>query len=171
MYFISVVSVLFTIVCLCTYCIWNNDILYSFAVAFGTVAYHFLMRLSVGGIFNIFMKNKADYSNKWYQCSKWEQKLFKRLNVRRWKNRMPTFNPESFNPQKHSWDEIAQAMCQAELVHEVIIVLSFIPIIFSIWFGGLFVFIITSLFAALFDIIFVIMQRYNRSRIMRLLER
>ena len=69
----------------------------------------------------------------------------------------------------HSWDEIAQAMCQAELVHEVIIILSFLPIFAAIPFGALPVFVITSILSAGFDAMFVIMQRYNRPRIMKLI--
>lgn len=62
-------------------------------------------------------------------------------------------------------------MCQAELVHEVNVILSFLPVVFSYWFGALAVFIVTSLLAALFDMIFVIMQRYNRPRILRLIQK
>ncbi len=47
----------------------------------------------------------------------------------------------------------------------------FVPIIFSIWVGAIMVFIITSLLASLFDMTFVIIQRYNRPRIVRLLKR
>lgn len=72
---------------------------------------------------------------------------------------------------KYSWDEIAQASCQAELVHEAIILLSFVPIVFSTWFGVTTVFIITSALAALFDMTFVIIQRYSRPRIIRLIGR
>lgn len=57
--------------------------------------------------------------------------------------------------------------CQSETVHEVNMLLSFVPLLFSIWFGSLDVFLITSCGAALF----VIMQRYNRPRLMRLMRR
>lgn len=90
--------------------------------------------------------------------------------MKHWKNKLPSYQPEYFDPQKHSWDEIAQAMCQAELVHEVIVVLSFVPIAFSVWFGALPVFVITSVAAAAFDLMFVIIQRYNRPRVMRLIK-
>jgi hypothetical protein len=42
------------------------------------------------------------------------------------------------------------------------------PIIAIIWFGEPLAFIITSILSALFDLMFVIMQRYNRNRILRL---
>ena len=84
---------------------------------------------------------------------------------------MPTYQPELFSPKEHTWDEIAQAMCQAELVHEIIIVLSFVPILAAIPFGALFVFVITSVLAACYDAMFVIMQRYNRPRILKLIKK
>lgn len=84
---------------------------------------------------------------------------------------MPTFVPELFDTKKHSLDEIAQAMCQAELVHETIIILSFAPILLTIWFGDFWIFLITSVLAALFDLCFVIMQRYNRPRIVKLIKK
>ncbi len=148
-----------------------GDIWITLAITFTTIAYHFLMRLIVGFIYDRVMNNKADYSHAWFQVSTVENRIYRFLRVKKWKHKMPTYDPDVFSPEKHSWDEIAQAMCQSELVHETIIVLSFVPIIWSIWWGSLGVFIITSICAALFDMLFVILQRYNRPRILRLKER
>ena len=84
---------------------------------------------------------------------------------------MPSYEPELFDPQKHTWNEIAQAMCQAELVHETITFLSFVPVLFAIWFGQLPVFLITSLLAAAFDMQFVILQRFNRPRVVKFINK
>jgi len=62
-------------------------------------------------------------------------------------------------------------MCQSELVHETIVMLSFLPILASTWFGSIGVFIITSMLGAFIDMIFVIMQRYNRPRIIEIVDR
>ena len=62
-------------------------------------------------------------------------------------------------------------MCQAEIVHEVIIIFSFLPVLASYWFGSFAVFMITSIGAAAFDLMFVMIQRYNRPRIVKLAER
>ena len=129
------------------------------------------MRLAVGFGFNRAMNNRAELSKKWFQCGKRELALYRRLKIRRWKNRLPTYDSDQFDPAAHSWDEIAQAMCQAELVHEVIVVLSFVPVFFSGRFGALPVFVITSVLAAAFDLLFVMIQRYNRSRVVRLIRR
>ena len=44
-------------------------------------------------------------------------------------------------------------------------------IIASIWFNSFWVFLITSVAGALFDLMFVIMQRYNRPRVIRMAKR
>ena len=117
---------------------------------------------------NLVMKNKADYTKKWYQVSATEMKLYQKLKVKQWKNKMPTYDKDTFDISKHSWDEIIQATCQSELVHEINVVISFVPIIASVWFGAFWVFFITSLLSAMFDLLFVFMQRFNRARILKI---
>lgn len=168
---ITVLSIIGTAVCLAAYKMEENEVMFTAAVSFGTTAYHFLMRLCVGFVFDRTMANKTDYRKRWYQSRSWEMKLYRRLNVKRWKRMMPAYDASLFDPGKHTWGEIAQASCQAELVHETIVLLSFVPLIFSIWFGAVAVFLVTSVLAALFDLTFVVIQRYNRPRIIRLIER
>lgn len=159
---------------LCITLIYNFTdigIFLTLAITFWTIAYHFCIRLIIGQIYNTFMKNNADYTKKWFQTSKLEQSLYKKLNVKKWKKNMPTYDSSLFDNSAHSWEEIAQAMCQAELVHETIIPFSFLPIISAIWFGALPVFVITSVLGALYDLMFVIMQRYNRPRIVKFIKR
>lgn len=146
----------------------GGDIYLTLAITFGTTAYHFGMRLLVGLLYNVVMNNRADYTKNWYQVGSWEKKVFQFLRVKTWKDKMPTYRPEIFSVQNHSWDEIAQAMCQAELVHETIMVLSFLPMIAVKWFGSFGVFLITSICGAVFDLMFVVIQRYNRTRIVKL---
>ena len=61
--------------------------------------------------------------------------------------------------------------CQSELVHETNIILSFVPLAASLCFGSFWVFFITSLCSAVFDLLFVMMQRYNRPRIVSMILR
>lgn len=143
-------------------------VLLSLAITFGTITYHFAMRLLTGLAFQIVMNNRADYRGKWFQVSQREMALYDKLKVKQWKQKMPAYDAELFNPRIHTWDEIAQATCQAELVHESIVVLSFLPIIEGIWFGAYPIFIITSVLSAGFDMMFVMIQRYNRQRIMKI---
>lgn len=159
---------------LCTtllYSLTDMEIFLSLAITFGTIAYHFCIRLIIGQIYNAVMNNKTDYTKKWFQTGNFEQSMYKKLNVKNWKKNLPTYDSSLFDASIHSWDEIAQAMCQAELVHETIIPFSFLPIISAIWFGALPVFVITSVLGALYDLLFVIMQRYNRPRIVKIIKR
>jgi len=58
-----------------------------------------------------------------------------------------------------------------EIVHEIIMVLSLLPIIVIPFLGGTVALIITSVFAMLFDSLFVILQRYNRPKLVRVMRR
>ena len=82
-----------------------------------------------------------------------------------------TYDPSEFSMRVHSLEEIVNNMCHAELVHELIVALSFTSLLFAIPFGSFFVFLITATMAAIFDMSFVILQRYNRPRVIRLMER
>ena len=154
-----------------TYALTQIRTLFSVAITFGTIFYHLAVRLVIGGLIDAKYHNQMDYHRKWFQEKAFEKKLYEVLQVKKWKKWLPTFNPEDFDLKNRSVEEIIQVSCQAEVVHEVIMPFSFVPILFSIWFGSLGVFIITSCAAFLFDSIFVIMQRYNRPRLMRLLKK
>ena len=167
---IALFSVLNTMFCAVLYMNTEHDLAFTSMITFGTISYHFIMRLLTGFVINFFLDNHVDYRARWFQVSAIEQKLYNKLKVKKWKGKMPTYDPGCFDRNIHSWDEIAQAMCQAELVHEIIIILSFVPIFASIPFGALAVFVITSVLAACFDAVFVIMQRYNRPRIIKLMK-
>lgn len=167
----ALLSVAGTVVCLCLSGAWESGAMRTAAITFGTAAYHLLMRLLVGFAFDRGMGNRADLTKGWYQPRPWERRLYEKLRVKRWKGVMPTYDPHLFDRAEKRWEEIAQASCQAELVHETIVVLSFVPVVFAVWFGALPVFVVTSVLAALFDLTFVILQRYNRPRLLRLMER
>ena len=61
-------------------------------------------------------------------------------------------------------------MCQPEIVHKIIVLLSFVQLFFAIPFGIFPFFLLTSLGAALTDTVFVIVQRCNRPRVLRRIE-
>ena len=167
----AVISLVVLIVSAVTYALTKIRPLFSVAITFGTIFYHLAVRLVIGGVIDGKYHNHMDYTRKWFQEKPFEKKLYQALQVKKWKKWLPTFNPEDFDIKTRSVEEIIQVSCQAEVVHEVIMPFSLVPILFSIWFGSLSVFIITSCAAFLFDSIFVIMQRFNRPRLMRLLRR
>lgn len=144
---------------------------YTAAIAFGTTFYHLGMRLAVGLSIDAKYHNQMDHKKKWFSVGSFERTLYEKIGVKQWKKRLPTFTPQNFQLKSHSVTEVIQATCQAEIVHEINMVLSFVPVLFSRWFGSLDVFLITSCAAFLFDGTFVIIQRYNRPRLMRLLKK
>lgn len=149
----------------------HNDVLLSIAITFGVTSYHFIMRLAVGYIINGIFHNKFNYNNNWFLEKKFEKKLYKLLKVKKWKDKMPTFAPEMLSLELHTWEEIAGAMCQSEIVHLIIAILSFVPILATFILESFWVFFITSVLSACVDLMFVIMQRYNRPRIVRMINR
>lgn len=158
-----VLTVLFIIITAVT----ENDVCYSLAITFGTIFYHFIMRLAVGWL----IPKHFNYKNFWFKEKGFEKGLYKTINVKKWKGRMPSYNPSSYMTKNCDLDDIINTMCRNEVIHEVIALLSFVPILFSLVFDAIYVFVITSVFACLFDLIFVIMQRYNRPRLIRLKNR
>ncbi len=145
----------------------GHGALLSLAITCGTVFYHFAMRLAVGHAINSVFKNKMNPERPWFRARKFEKKLYKFLRVRVWRKHVPTYAPETFSREKHTWREIAMTTCQSEIVHEIIVVMSFVPLFFALPFGELPVFLITSVCAALYDTMFVVLQRYNRPLILR----
>ena len=165
----AVVFVALTIIFALIYQLNHHTVILSIAITFGTISYHFLMRLAVGGVVNGIFHNRFDYNRKWFQERKFEKHLYEVLRVKKWKDKMPTFAPEMLDLKAHTWEEIAGAMCQAEVVHLIIIVLCFVPVLATLIWGTFWVFFITSVLSAGVESMFVIMQRYNRPRIMRMI--
>ena len=136
-----------------------------------TIFYHLAVRLALGEwMVDRFKAECFDYERPWFQVGAREASLYRRLGVHRWKGGVPTYSPEEFSIEKHSLEEIARATCRAEVVHEFNAAVSFVPLLFAIPFGAFPVFLLTSMAAAAFDLIFVLVQRYNRPRLVRLMQ-
>ena len=152
------------------YHLFPSGILESLAITFGTVFYHFAMRLLVGAIVPSLVQEGAG-NHFWFRPKGFEQPLFRALRVKQWKKHLPTYAPESFDLSKHSIEEVIHTCCCSEAVHEWIMLLSFLPVLTIPAFGAPWVFWITSILAALCDGSFVILQRYNRPRLIRILDK
>lgn len=154
-------------------CFFFRDIsaVYSLGVTALTFFSHFMLRFIAAAVVNLFPKKYFDYRRKLFRPRNWENKLYKALGVRRLKGRVPTYDPAQFDFEKLSVEQIIYNGCHAETVHRLIVLMSFLPILYTLIFGSFPVFLITSLFAAGFDLMFVVVQRYNRPRLLRLLNR
>lgn len=135
----------------------NNQVFEVITVSFGVTSYHFLMRLIIGTLVDKSMKNSANYNNIWFREKRFESKLYKFLCVHNWKQFVPTYNPETFNTNNKTIEEIIGATCQAEVVHEIIMLFSLLPIALIPIFGEPIVFIVTSILSMMIDSVFVIL--------------
>lgn len=169
MWRVSIASLICLIAFQALYASLGYEILSTLRTTALTVFCHFAMRLAFGEwLIPKFCAKGLDSGLAWFRVHGWETELYRRLGVHRWKGGMPTYNPDEFSMRDRSLEDIIEATCRAELVHEINAVLSFVPLVFTHWFGAFPVFLITSVAAAVFDLVFVILQRYNRPRLMRL---
>ena len=167
----ALITVLLTAMLSAAYSFFHQGWMLDAAITFGTTAYHFVMRLAVGYIIPKLTNYDFDYRRRWFQPRAWEPGFYKLLRIKRWKGKLPTYAPGQFSLAENSLHRIIQNMCGAELVHEVIMVLSFLPLLTVPVFGAFPVFFITSLLSALFDGLFVMAQRFNRPRLVRIYEK
>ena len=167
MHVITAAFALLTGLFLLLYLRLRNGWLLDTTVTFGTTFYHFAMRLLVGAL----VPNTLSCSARWFRQHSWEPAVYQKLKVKSWKKHLPTYDPDSFSLELHTPQEVLSNMCQAEVVHEVIALLSFLPLLAVPFLGALPVFLITSILSAAADLIFAIAQRYNRPRILRLMQK
>lgn len=167
MSFLFVFMIFFLILTL----IFKKDIFLAFFIIFFTTLYHFLMRVIVGETVTlIYGKKEFNNDSFWFKEHKFEKSIYEKLKVKKWKDKLITAKPEQFDIN-NDFGMILHNINQAEIVHEISIILSFVPMLFSLFLGYWYVFLIISIFASLIDLIFVIIQRYNRPRIKGILER
>ena len=102
---------------------------------------------------------------------KFEKPLYKLLKVKQWKEKALTYNPESFSLKEHSLDEIANTMAKSEVDHWINEAISVSTMFFAIMWGQFWIFCITAVAAMIFDSQFIIIQRYNRPRVLKALSR
>ena len=165
----AVISALATAVLVIVYRFSSCDWLLSAAITAGTTFYHFAMRLLVGTVVPRCIKKPM--ARRWFLQKHFEPRLYAFLRVKQWKDRMPTYDPASFSLHHNSLEQIVHNSCVSEAVHVVIVLFSFVPLLFTFFWGAFPVFLITSVLSAAFDSCFVVMQRYNRPRLLRILSK
>lgn len=170
MYCVIAITFVIAIICFTLYYgkNYNNEIvLWTGIVAF-TIMYHLWMRIIMGNVTKLF---KINYKQWWFKERKFEKKVYKFLRVKEWKGKALTYNPELFSLKDYSLEEIANTMTKAETDHWINEMISLSTLLFSIPWGELWIFSITAIAAMLFDAQFIVIQRYNRPRIVKILKR
>lgn len=136
-----------------------NDVVLWVGIVFFTVMYHFWVRIIMGNVSKLFT---IHYGQWWFKERKFEKKLYKILRVRKWKEKVLTYNPDHFSTKLHTYDEIANTMAKSEVDHWINEIIALSTVLFSLIWGQFWIFLITAIAAMIFDAQFIIVQRYNR---------
>jgi len=172
MYMVIIITIIISVFCFTMYygnfCT-DSVVLWTGIVAF-TIMYHFWVRIIMGNVSKLFKKH-INYNQWWFKERKFEKKLYKFLKVKEWKDKALTYNPETFSLKAHSLEEIANTMAKSEIDHWINEIISLTTLLFAIPWGGFWAFFISAIFAMIFDSQFIIIQRFNRPRIVKILER
>ena len=172
MYCVIAITVITSLICFILYYgnIYKNSIILWTGITAFTIMYHFWIRIIMGNVSKLF-KNKINYKQWWFKEKKFEKRLYKFLHVKDWKGKALTYNPESFSLKEHSLEEIANTMVKSEVDHWINEAISLSTLLFAIPWGEFWIFLVTATAAMIFDSQFIIIQRYNRPRIIKILER
>lgn len=172
MYCVIVICVTICTYCFTVYYVKSNEKSYILWIGITcfTIAYHFWIRIIMGNVSKLFAKY-IDYNQWFFKEKKIEKKLYKILKVKKWKNKALTYNPEAFSLEKHTLEEIVDTMTKSELDHWLNQIIAVSTMFFGLIWGQSWIFILTAIFAMLFDGQFIVIQRYNRPRLIRILEK
>ena len=172
MYCVIAITVTTSIVCFSLYYgnIYKSKVILWTGITAFTIMYHFWVRIIMGNVSKLFKKH-INYKQWWFKERSFEKGLYKLLRVKQWKGKALTYNPESFSLKQHSLEEIANTMTKSEVDHWINEIISITTISFAIPWGELWIFLLTAIIAMIFDSQFIIIQRYNRPRVLKVLNK
>ena len=168
MYCVIAITLIISIICFILYYIniYKNRIILWVGIVCFTIMYHLWTRIVFGNITKLF---KINYKQNWFKERKFEKKLYKLLQVKKWKGKALTYNPELFSLKDYSLKEIANTMSKVETDHWINELISLSTLLFAIPWGKFWIFLTSAIIAMLFDAQFIVIQRYNRPRIVKIL--
>ena len=144
-------------------------ILWTGVTAF-TIMYHLWLRIIFGNITKLF-KSKIRYDGWWFKEKRGEGAFYRLIRVKNWKGKALTYEPSAFSLKENSLEQIATNMTKAETDHWLNVGISLSTLLFGLMWGKLWIFALTAFFAILFDGQFIVIQRYNRPRVVKLLNK
>jgi hypothetical protein len=169
MYSTILLTVLVSLVCFWLYYsgVHKNSVILWVGIVSFMILYHFGMRIFMGSLSKKF---DIHYSHPWYKRRKFEKKLYKLLKVRKWKDKVLTFEPDKYDVKNRTLEQLATTMAKSEFDHWINELISLLSMLFAIIWGCAPAFIITAVLAMLFDAQFIVVQRYNRPIVLHLME-
>lgn len=172
MYVVIAVTLILSTICFIIYYSLghkNNIILWTGITCF-TIMYHLWLRIIMGNVSKL-LKKHIGFDQAWFKEKSFERSLYKFLRVKNWKGKALTYNPELFSLRNNSLEEIAKTTCKAELDHWINEIISLTTLFFALIWGKFWIFLATAVLAMVFDVQFIVIQRYNRPRLVKLLEK
>ena len=171
MYSIIAITVITSIICFTLYYggFFENKIILWIGITAFTIMYHFWVRIIMGNVSKLFKKH-INYNQWWFKEKSFEKGLYKFLRVKKWKGKALTYNPEQFSLKENSLEQIVNTMAKSEVDHWINELISLSTLLFAIPWGEFWIFCITAIVAMIFDSQFIIIQRYNRPRIIKIFE-
>lgn len=132
------------------------------------IVYQFSLRLIFGTV-NSHLP--ISYRQRLFRELGFEKNIYKRIYIKKWKHKVPTYNPELFVLENFSMEEIASTMAKVEADHWTNIIISLSTLLFILIWGRAWFFVPVVIFAVLFDLVFISIQRYNRPRVLKIIEK
>ena len=168
MYIVILLCILLAAAGLCLYYtdVWAHAAVLWTGITTFTILYHFGGRILLG---KLTLHMPLDHKHFWFREKRFERKLYKLLRVRKWKEKVLTFDPDAFDLSKHTYEELVLTMTKAETDHWINELLSLTTLLFALLWGHFWLFFGTAVAAMLFDAQFIVVQRYNRPVLLRVI--
>ena len=157
--------------------------MYTILISLLNTAFWLVLHFGTGLFFSYLPKKIQlklyDYTRSYYKVSDKEKQILSVLKVSRWKDALPQFNmlfdkSTIGNISAEHIQAFIRETCKAEIVHLSIAVLGFLSLLFPVTLNDMEYFplyLCIAVFIALCQLPFVLIQRYNRPRLLRLLKR
>jgi len=143
---------------------------FSSFLAAETVIFHLVPPFSALLLF-LISRDKNFLNSFWFREHAWEKKFYASIKVKSWKASVGTYDKRLFSGNNFSKDKLVLTMTQSELVHEIIFLMSFVPLKLVKIFGHLPLLVFLCVLFAAANLPFIFIQRYNRPRILKMKER
>ena len=172
MYSVIAICLIVSSLCFGFFYTGNTDSLIVFWIGMVTftIMYHFWVRIIMGNVLKLFKKH-ITYKQYFFREKKFEKKFYDFIKVKSWKDKVLTYAPQEFDLKENSLETVANNMAKAELDHWINSLISISTISFGCISNVFWPFIVSAIFAMAFETQFIVLQRYNRPRVVKIIER
>ena len=172
MYSVIAICLIVSSLCFGFFYTGNTDSLIVFWIGMVTftIMYHFWVRIIMGNVLKLFKKH-ITYKQYFFREKKFEKKFYDFIKVKSWKDKVLTYAPQEFDLKANSLETVANNMAKAELDHWINSLISISTIFFGYISNVFWPFIVSAIFAMAFETQFIVLQRYNRPRVVKIIEK